>query len=132
MIVAYGNVSSGFVLYVLDGTLHYEYNAAGLVTRIEAHVPTESQELAIGFDFQRKESGTSGVGRLIADGDATGWTTFGRVLPFLALSGMEIGANPLSPVSPSYEAPFPYCGSIDLVRVELDLPDANLPQPPDD
>ena len=132
VIVAYGNVSSGFVLYVLDGTLHYEYNAAGLVTRIEAHVPTESQELAIGFDFQRKESGTSGVGRLIADGDATGWTTFGRVLPFLALSGMEIGANPLSPVSPSYEAPFPYCGSIDLVRVELDLPDANLPQPPDD
>ena len=40
-----------------------------------------------------------------------------RPLAFLALAGMSIGADLLSPVSASYRAPFAFAGRIERVRV---------------
>ena len=132
VIVCYGNVASGFTLYVDDGVLRYEYNAAGPVTEIAARVPAVHDVITARLDYRKNGGEGSGLGRLVVNGEATEWVVFPRALVFLALSGMEIGANSLSPVSPRYKTPFPFRGVIDRVRVELELPQAEPPLPPDD
>ena len=43
-----------------------------------------------------------------------------RSLGFLALSGIDIGHNPLSPVSTAYRAPFPFQGTIERITVTVE------------
>ena len=45
---------------------------------------------------------------------------------------MDVGRNALSPVSASYESPFPFAGNLHKVTVELDKPDIPLNLPLDD
>ena len=43
-----------------------------------------------------------------------------RSLGFLALSGIDIGHNPLSPVSTAYRAPFPFQGTIERITITVE------------
>ncbi|MYJ14298.1 MAG: hypothetical protein F4078_08375 [Acidimicrobiia bacterium] len=70
--------------------------------------------------------------RLGANGRCGDWFDIPRTLAFLALSGLDVGRNALSPVSQSYEAPFPFAGDLRKVTVELDKPEIPLNLPLDD
>ena len=133
VIVSLGNVQSGFVLWAGDGSLHYEYNAAGEVTSASLPVPEadEADEVTATFEMRLRPD-RSARGRLSANDLCGDWFEIPRTLAFLALSGMDVGRNLLSPVSNSYEPPFPFAGNLHKVTVELDKPDIPLDLPLDD
>ncbi|MFV2044316.1 MAG: arylsulfatase [Anaerolineales bacterium] len=130
VIVGYGNTASGFVLYADEGMLRYEYNAAGDVTFAELALPTE-EVVNVVFEFQLNEDRTA-RGRLHANDLSGEWFHLPRALTFLALSGMDIGHNPLSPISSRYVSPFVFEGHIERVTILLDQPNASPPKPLDD
>ena len=74
----------------------------------------------------------TGRGRLRANDRSSDWILFPRVLSFLALSGMDIGRNHLSPISGRYEPPFAFTGHIERVTVYIDPPSTQRPKPLDD
>jgi len=124
VIVGYGNAASGFVLYVDQGVLCYEYNAAGAVTVVELELPSDDA-LNVTFEFQLNTDDRTARGRLHANNRSSDWIRFPRVLSFLALSGMDIGRNHLSPISRRYERPFAFTGKIERVTVLVDSPSAH-------
>ena len=126
VLVAYGNSSSGFVLYADSGELRYEYNAAGEVTTASVAIPAGGDPLDLGLEFAMQPDGSAGV-RLLAGSSRSAEATIGTPLRFLALSGMDIGGNPLSPVSRSYVAPAMFEGRIERLTVIVDRP--ALPEP---
>ncbi len=131
VIVGYGNRSSGFVLYVDAGILHYEYNAAGNVTDVELAL-ADDDVVDVTFEFELDTKARTGKGRLHANDRSSEWVHFPRVLSFLALSGMDIGHNQLSPISERYEPPFTFTGHIERVTVHVDSSDEHDPKPLDD
>jgi len=131
VIVAYGNAASGFVLYIDSEALHYEYNAAGEVTRAALALPNPAGQtdrpLVVAVDFEKAAGGRAAV-QLHAGSESAGPALIERPLSFLALAGMDIGHNPLSPVSTAYRKPFPFAGQIERVSVIVQRADtAELP-----
>ena len=119
VIIAYGNSSSGFVLYAQDGELVYEYNgASGTIISTALDIP-DSAHATLGFAFELGP-GRTGRGRLSVDGRTGEWLHFPHVLEFLAMSGMDVGRDSLSPVSASYPAPFPFRGRLSRVRITME------------
>jgi len=131
VIVGYGNASSGFVFYVDQGILRYEYNAAGEVTVVEIELPGDDLVTAT-FEFELNTQDRTGRGRLHANDRSSDWVVFPRVLSFLALSGMDIGRNHLSPISSRYEPPFAFGGRIERVTVHIEPPNTDATKPLDD
>jgi hypothetical protein len=131
VLVAYGNSSSGFVLYADSGELRYEYNAAGEVTAAGVQIVVDEDPLDLGLDFTVQPDGTAVV-RLFAGSSRGAEATIGTPLRFLALSGMDIGCNPLSPISRSYMAPARYEGRIERLTVIVDRPPHAEPDALDD
>ena len=119
VIVAYGNSASGFVLYADDGALHYEYNSAGDVTRSALAFPDQNEDpLAVALEYEKTPEGAAVV-QIQAGSELGGPVTVERPLAFLALAGMGIGSNSLSPVSAAYQAPFAFTGRIERLRVTI-------------
>lgn len=130
VIVAYGNASSGFVFYMDEGMLHYEYNAAGNISSVELKLPNEDV-IEAEFEFEMHED-RSARGRLRANEVCSDWIDIPFALSFLALSGMDIGHNPLSPLSQRYQAPFAFEGNLEQVTFLLEKRDVQSLKPLDD
>ncbi|MGW2327062.1 arylsulfatase [Streptomyces sp. NPDC001700] len=115
VLVSLGSISSGYVLYVKDNRLVYEYNFLGTrytVTSTE-ELPTGPAELA--FEFV-KTGDMRGVGHLFVSGRPVGSEEIPRVLPhFLGWQGLDVGRDTLSPSSPSYEGEFAFTGAFEKV-----------------
>ena len=60
------------------------------------------------------------------------WFKIPRVFSFLALSGMDIGKDSLSPVSNEYDAPFEFTGEIYHLLIEIVGEKSNEPYLLDD
>lgn len=119
VLVAYGNASSGFVLYLDDGRLTYEYNSAGDVTRAQHKVDWstgDDEGTVLGLHYQSNADGSATV-TLEAGSEAAAPVRIARPLAFLALAGMDIGGDLLSPVTTSYQPPFVFDGVLDRLTV---------------
>jgi len=126
VVVAYGNISSGFTLYVADGVATFEYNGAGDLATASIPLP-DSEKVTLRFEF---EKGTDSQSRArIGVNDTWGvWVPVITTLRFLALAGLDIGRDSLSPVSDSYVGEFPFEGEIERVTFLLrDMPDDWIP-----
>ncbi len=121
VLVAYGNSASGFVLYADSSELRYEYNAAGEVTTASVEMPTSEEPLDLGLEFTMQPDGTAIV-QLYAGSSRSAEVTVTTPLRFLALAGMDIGGNFLSPISTSYAAPAEFEGRIERLTVFVDRP----------
>ncbi len=129
VIIAYGNTASGFVLFIdEDLSLRYEYNAASNVASASLGVPTPEQDdggAVVSVDFKANDDQSATF--FLRAGNLVGDTIhIPRALSFLALAGMDIGHNPLSPVTTAYEPPNPYQGTLDRVTITVD-PNPNAP-----
>ena len=132
VIVAYGNSASGFVLYADSGALHYEYNAAFNVTRAAVDLPSASDGgLVVALEFEKTPDGGAIV-QLHAGDERSDPAQLERSLSFLALAGMSIGHNPLSPVSTAFQTPFSFAGTIERVSVTVQRAQDAEPQLLDD
>jgi arylsulfatase len=130
VLIAHGNHSSGYTLYIKDNYLFYEYNYVGTIYQIQSSVEVPVGYSTIRFDF-KKEKFIQGTGILSINGQQVGTIFMPRTLPFvISVEGMDIGRDRLTSVSANYSVPeFPFSGQLEKVIIELhdNRPDSKNP-----
>jgi hypothetical protein len=120
VLLAHGNFSSGYTLYIKNNYLIYEYNYIGTVYRIQSSVEVAVGYSTIRFEFTNKLL-VQGTGRLYMNGQQVGEVFMPRTLPFIiSVEGLDIGMDRLAPVSSNYPRPeFAFSGKIEKVVIEI-------------
>ncbi len=116
-LVARGNINSGFVLYVRDGHVCFDYNAFHEHTLVRATRALEAGRRRVELRVARAADRSADV-TLLADGERIGAGRISRLLVLLSSTGMDLGRS-LAPVNDDYEAPFAYPGRIETVTFDL-------------
>jgi hypothetical protein len=131
VLIAHGDATSGYSLYVQDGRLIHELNVGGehVIVRSEVVVP-EAGAHRLGVRVRRlthveNPTPQTGPGRseitLLIGGALVGRTETKFGLPnFISWSGLGIGRDRGSPVS-HYEAPFTFTDRLLRVEVTMDV-----------
>jgi hypothetical protein len=118
VLIAHGDMTCGYALYVKDNRLCYDMNVGGLHHLIvsDRPVPAGNRRLGMSMRFRNNANTAS----LLIDGEPVGRfeTTVGFVA-FISWSGLDIGRDRLSPVS-HYEAPFAFTGTLRKVTMTMD------------
>ncbi|WP_431679823.1 arylsulfatase [Kitasatospora sp. KL5] len=128
VLLCQGTNAGGWSLYLKDGHLHYAHN---YVQRTLHHV-TSSESVPEGrhtlrFEFEPTGApdiahgkGASGQAQLYIDGRLVGETDMPVTTPIaFNPGGMACGANPGSAITPDYQAPFRFTGTLHSVTVDL-------------
>ncbi|MGW6922418.1 arylsulfatase [Streptomyces sp. NPDC054950] len=128
VLLCQGTNAGGWSLYVKDGHLHYAHN---FVQRALHHV-VSSESLpegrhALRFEFEPTGApdithgkGAPGRAQLYIDGRLVGQSDMPVTTPIaINPGGMACGANPGSAVTPDYQAPFHFTGTLHSVTVDL-------------
>ena len=116
-LVARGSINSGFVLYVKDGHLHFDYNAFHDHTLVTSAAPLSAGRHQVELRVERDGDQSAQV-TLRVDGDVAAEGRIPRLLRMLSSTGMDLGRS-LAPVNGDYEAPFEYPGTIHSVVFEI-------------
>jgi len=121
VLVAHGDATSGYSLYVADGHLVHDLNVGGRHTVVRSRAPVPPGSRRLGFRLTRDESGTA-TGELLVDGEPAGSmdATDDRFFVTISWIGLDVGLDRSSPVG-DYRAPFAFTGT--LRRVVVDLAD---------
>jgi arylsulfatase len=118
VLIAHGDMTCGYSLYIKDGRLTYDMNVGGAHHVIASDRPVPEGNRHLGLRMRR--SNGRNVATLLIDGEAAGG--FDEQLGFIAFiswSGLDIGRDRGSPVS-HYEAPFEFTGKLRKVTVLMD------------
>jgi len=118
-LVARGSINSGFVLYIKDGRLRFDYNSFHVHTLVAATTPLTPGSHQVELKVTRREDGGGDV-VLEVDGEAVGQGSIDRLLFLISSTGMDLGRS-LSPVNDDYAEPYAYPGRIS--RVVFEIPD---------
>lgn len=119
VLVASGNQRSGYSLYVLDGRLCFEHHFLDARTRLDASTRLPEAVRSVGFHLGRHDHTTTSADvSLFVEGRPVAQTRIPRTSGHLSFYGLEVGHDPISPVSDRYASPFPFCPRT-LDRVEL-------------
>ncbi|MFI1279491.1 arylsulfatase [Streptomyces sp. NPDC020858] len=128
VLLCQGTNAGGWSLYVKDGHLHYAHN---YVQRALHHVVSGESvpegRHALRFEFEPTGApdiahgkGVPGLAQLYIDGRLVGQSDMPVTTPItFNPGGMACGANPGSAVTPDYQAPFPFTGTLHSVTVDL-------------
>lgn len=118
VLIAHGDATSGYSLFVRDGRLQYDLNVGGTHVRASSDrtIPSGNRKLGIRM---RMVKGAR-VGTLLIDGAETGrfQSAFG-FNTLISWSGLDIGLDRGSPVA-DYKAPFRFTGLLRKVTVVMD------------
>ena len=117
VLIAHGDATCGYGLYLKDGRLHFDVNVGEhQIVSSDAAVPTGEHVLSVHVTH-----GAPVLAELRCDGQpiGSGMIPFGFV-NFISWSGLDIGHDRSSPVS-HYEAPFAFTG--DLAKVVVTIED---------
>jgi arylsulfatase len=128
VLIAHGDATSGYSLYVKDGHLVHDLNIGGgheIVTS-SRRVPAGAHRLGVRVDRLVREAppakgSRTGVSEytLLIDGEPAGsLKTELAFRSFISWSGLDIGRDRGSPVS-RYEAPFEFTGKLLRVTVRM-------------
>jgi hypothetical protein len=129
VLVAHGDATTGYSLYVQDGRLVHDMNIGGehVIVRSDRPVPAGERRLGVRVRrLNREATPTPRTGpglsefTLTIDGEPTGRieTRLG-FFSFISWSGLDIGRDRGSPVS-LYDAPFAFTGKLIKVTVLMD------------
>jgi arylsulfatase len=128
VLLCQGANTSGFSLYLQDGRLHYAHNYVGrAVYTASSHDPVPAGRHTLRFEFEPTDKpdvsqgrGAPGRAQLYVDGTLVGETDIPVTTPIMFNPGaMTCGANPSSPVTSAYEAPFRFTGTLHSVTVDV-------------
>ena len=124
VILSFGGRYSGFVLYVQDGSLCFDHNSYGDMTRIRSGaLPTRTCAIELVWDPR----GEAAAVELRIDGEAAARGEIPRPVPYYSGgNGFEVGGNWLSRVSDRYDAPFEFTGSFASVAVDTDAGEVDV------
>jgi arylsulfatase len=129
VLIAHGDATSGYSLYVQSGHLVHDTNIGGEHVIVRSDVPVSPGEHRLGVRVRRltREPPTTMSGRLrlseftlLIDGVPAGrtesWLGFYNLISW---TGLDIGRDRGSPVS-HYQAPFKFTGWLIKVTVTMD------------
>ncbi len=138
VLVAHGDATSGYSLYLRDGHLVHDMNIGGAHHVLRSEHPVPAGDHRLGFRMQpgplvwpervppamRVMVPSTRVGTLLIDGEPVGRIeTQAGFNNFVSWSGLDIGRDRGSPVG-DYAAPFAFNGTLRKVTVTLDAPQA--------
>jgi arylsulfatase A-like enzyme len=121
VLAAYGSLRSGYVWYVRNNRLVFEYNFAGKFTKIESSEELPAGAATLRFAFQ-KGAGVQGTGVLFVNDRNVGEALIPRTFPFLiSWEGFDVGRDSLSPVTDSYQGQgeFAFNGTLRKLVLEI-------------
>ena len=129
VLLMHGGSDGGYSFYVKNGKLHYDHNYVAkthYTVTSTATVPEGRHKLAYQFQVTGKPDmahgkGTPGRGQLFIDGKQVGQADFPVTTPIACglAAGLACGVNPGSPVTPDYEPPFKFTGTLHNVTVDV-------------
>jgi arylsulfatase A-like enzyme len=128
VLLSQGTSAGGYSLYVKGGRLRYVHNYVGrqlLEVESEDVLPPGKHELR--FEFEPTGEPDLGQGKgapgrlqLYVDGTLVGNAEAPITTPFMFNPGaLTCGANPGSPVTPDYEGPFEFTGTLHTVTLDV-------------
>jgi arylsulfatase A-like enzyme len=118
VLIAHGDMTCGYSLYVKDTRLTYDMNVGGVHHIAVSDRPVPAGNRRLGLRMRRNRG--KNIATLLIDGaPAGGCETELGFISFISWSGLDIGRDRGSPVS-HYEAPFAFMGKLRKVTVTLD------------
>ena len=127
VLVAHGDATSGYSLYLDEGRLVHDLNIGGSHQVVVSDRPVTPGPHELAFELIRSGDGPvkTGTGTLLIDGTAAGqMTTTDTFMTMVSFSGLDIGFDRSSPVG-RYDAPNPFTGVLKRVVVEME-PDQDV------
>ena len=135
VLIAHGDATSGYSLFVRNGRLVHDMNIGGQHHVLESDRPVPEGDCRLGFRMlagplvqSPPRMGVSyllpshRIGTLLINGEEAGsLQTQAGFNNFISWSGLDIGRDRGSPVS-HYAAPYPFGGTLRKVTVILDAP----------
>lgn len=122
VLVAHGDATSGYSLYLEGGHLVHDLNIGGSHQVVRSDRPVGPGRRDLGFRMDRvgtEGTGTLSKGTLSIDGvDAGSMTTTDTFFTMISFSGLDIGLDRQSPVG-HYTAPNVFTGTLRRVIVEM-------------
>jgi arylsulfatase len=118
VLVAHGDLTSGYSLFVRDGHLEHDLNIGGThqMLRSDRSVPPGRHIVGV----RMKRNGNEGTLTMFIDDVVVGTMTTNNIFWILiSWSGLDIGLDRGTPVS-NYESPFAFTGHLTKVVVDLD------------
>ena len=121
VIFARGAIHSGLSLFIQDNSLQFDYHAMYTRTHIRTDTPIPTGDCTVGIAFESDEPFGPGRVTLSIDGETVGTGVVPVALRSFLIGHtmMDIGADERSPVSDSYDAPFPFQGAINSLEIEV-------------
>jgi arylsulfatase len=119
-----GAFSAGWSLYVKDGKPNFRYTFFEIadVTIVGAE-PLPEGKVSLSTEFTSDGSKTGGgVLKLLVNGRTAGEGKLTRSSIRHGLEPFEVGRDSITPVSPDYQTPFAFTGTIEKVTFELTKP----------
>ncbi|MCW5738393.1 MAG: sulfatase-like hydrolase/transferase, partial [Enhydrobacter sp.] len=118
VLIAHGDMTCGYSLYIKDNRLTYDMNVGGQHHIVVSDRPVPAGNRRLGVRMRRKEG--RNVATLLIDGEpAGGFDEPHGFISFISWSGLDIGRDRGSPVS-HYEAPFSFTGKLRKVTMLMD------------
>ncbi|MGY1755098.1 arylsulfatase [Blastococcus sp. SYSU D01042] len=128
VLLAQGSGVGGWSFYLIDGRPHYAHNyLARRIHRVSAAEAVPAGRHSLRFEFEptgrpdfAQGRGAPGRAQLYVDGDLVAQQEFEVTIPIIINPGaLSCGADPGSPVTPDYRAPFRFTGKLHTVTVDL-------------
>ncbi|WP_298162197.1 arylsulfatase [Brevundimonas sp.] len=120
VLVASGSKHAGYVLYVEDGRLSYEYSLVPWSERIVADSLLRRGRNVVRYVQTMTARPFDGGGALYVNGRKVGERTYEQALFATGYDGFTIGADLGNQVSARYAGPNPFGGRIERVLIEVD------------
>ena len=128
VLFASGSMAGGVSLYVQDNRLCLDYNSKETITsgRTDSDLPVGRSTLSATVTTTTRPAGFV---TLFVDGRTAGRVDIPDLGGIAVRGGADVAADHLSPVTPSYDAPFEFTGTIHVVDVKI-TPRGSSPRPP--
>ncbi|GAA3144221.1 arylsulfatase [Kribbella aluminosa] len=118
VVLASGGSYGGYVLYVQDGVLSFEYHFLDWRGRATS-APLPPGEIEVGFDLDRRDDRSARLHLTVA-GDPVDVAELPMATTLLSFWGLDVGRDPVSQVSRAYTGPFPMPADV-LAEVAIDF-----------
>lgn len=117
VILASGNSTGGYVLYVLNGHLHFEHHAVD--ERAACHAPVPLGRSQVGFTVHRRDD-RSALVELTIGNQVAATVEIPVTSQHLSFFGLDVGRDPVSQVSDAYVGEFAFpAAALDHVTMEF-------------
>lgn len=118
VLISHGDLTSGYSLFVRDGHLEHDLNIGGTHQMLRSDRPVPPGRHVVGVEMKRK--GNEGTLTMFIDDQVVGTMTTNNIFWILiSWSGLDIGLDRGTTVSPLYRSPFEFTGHLTKVVVDL-------------